>query len=67
MRATEQYPVTCGYVITEAGRLAELTAEFCQCDPKLVGVLFECPECGTVFGSLRNWRQGPPRWDRKPD
>lgn len=67
MRATERYPSAGRYVITEAGRLGLLTGDDCRCNPKMVGLLFECCECGTVYGSLRNWKQEPPRFDRKPD
>ena len=42
-----------GYVITEQGRLDAHTAADCKCNPRLVGLLVECPECGTVYGSLR--------------
>lgn len=40
--------------ITEQGRLDLVTAETCVCNPRLAGLLFECAECGTIFGSLRN-------------
>ena len=42
------------YVVTEQGKYDLLTADTCQCDPKLAGLLFTCTECGTVYGSLRN-------------
>lgn len=43
----------CGYVITEQGRLDLYAGDLCRCNPRLAGLLVECPECGTVYGSLR--------------
>ena len=43
-----------GYVVTEQGRLDLLTVPTCHCTPRLEGLLFVCPECDTVYGSLRN-------------
>jgi hypothetical protein len=42
------------YVVTEQGKHDLLCVPTCACDPKLEGLLFMCPECGTVYGSLRN-------------
>jgi len=42
------------YVVTEQGRYDLQCAEACHCDPRLEGLLFMCPDCGTVYGSLRN-------------
>lgn len=41
------------YVVTDAGHEALLHAEQCHCKPKLVGLLIECDECGTVFGHMK--------------
>jgi len=41
-------------VVTEQGRHDLQCAEACQCDPRLEGLLFMCPDCGTVYGTLRN-------------
>jgi hypothetical protein len=43
-----------GYVLTERGRLDLETAEECECSPRLAGLLIECPECGTIYGSVRD-------------
>lgn len=40
--------------ITEKGRYDLLTAETCECKPHLVGLLVECPTCGTVYGHIRD-------------
>ena len=41
------------WVVTELGRTALDTAPLCICDVRLVGILFACPDCGTVMGSLK--------------
>ena len=41
------------FTITELGRLMAETAPPCQCELKLVGLLLECPNCGTVYGNMR--------------
>jgi hypothetical protein len=43
-----------GYVVTEKGKLDAHMPGECKCNPRLVGLLIECPECGTVYGSLRD-------------
>jgi len=43
-----------GFVITEQGRHDLVTAQPCNCNPRLVGLLIECPDCGTIYGSLRD-------------
>jgi hypothetical protein len=43
-----------GYVVTEQGRLDLEQVPTCECNPKLAGLLLECPECGTIYGSLRD-------------
>lgn len=39
--------------VTEKGKHDRLCVPTCACNPRLVGLLIECPECGTVYGSLR--------------
>lgn len=51
------------YIVTEEGRVAAEVAEDCLCRPRLMGLLLECGECGTIFGSIRDdgktgWPQG---------
>lgn len=41
------------WTITARGVSAVLYAEYCACDVKLTGILFTCPECGTVYGSIK--------------
>jgi len=43
-----------GYVLTEQGRLDLLTVATCDCNPRLAGLLIQCPDCGTIYGSLRD-------------
>jgi hypothetical protein len=43
------------WCITEKGHYDLLVAGTCDCDPRLAGLLLECPKCGTVYGSVRNW------------
>jgi hypothetical protein len=66
MRATAEHTASSRYVLTEQGRLDLHTAPRCDCNPRLSGLLIECPKCGTIYGTLRE--QGPwaaPAWDRK--
>jgi hypothetical protein len=66
MKADRRIADIDGYVITERGRLDLHTAPRCNCNPRLAGLLIECPECGTVYGSLRDsaaWGSGA--YDRK--
>lgn len=37
--------------ITEQGRLDLACAASCDCNPRLAGILIQCPECGTVYGT----------------
>lgn len=43
-----------GWVVTEEGRHDLATAPTCNCKPKLDGLLMSCPDCGTVYGYLRD-------------
>lgn len=50
-----------GYVLTEKGRYDIECAPVCHCNPRLSGLLIECPDCGTVYGSVREnmaWGSG---------
>jgi hypothetical protein len=51
------------WTITPRGRrdLDELPT--CLCRIRLEGLIFECPECGTIYGSMRE--QGPGRIARQ--
>lgn len=46
-------PKPARFIVTEKGRLERLTLETCHCQAKLEGLVFACPECGTVFGFFR--------------
>jgi hypothetical protein len=54
MASQRSVPVESGFVITERGRHDLVCAAECKCNPRLVGLLIECPECGTIYGSLRD-------------
>lgn len=41
------------WTITSAGREALAHCDNCLCRPRIVGLLVECPDCGTVYGNLR--------------
>lgn len=45
------------YVLTEKGAFDLMCAPLCSCNPRLAGLLLECPDCGTIYGSIRNWAQ----------
>jgi hypothetical protein len=53
MRPRPKVPPVRAWVITELGRDAAERAEFCACDVKLTGILFTCPDCDTVYGSIK--------------
>ena len=55
------------YVVTPKGHADRQELPTCLCQPKLVGLLFECPECGTIWGSLREQVGFAPGANRKPD
>lgn len=42
------------YILTEQGRLWSVYPIDCLCDVRLVGILFSCSECGTVYGSVKD-------------
>jgi hypothetical protein len=50
-----ELPVTAKdrYWITQLGRDDLRRLETCACVLKLIGLLFECPTCGTVYGHSR--------------
>jgi len=54
VRASRKQEYPDGYVITERGRLDLVAAPVCNCNPRLAGLLIECPDCGTIYGSLRD-------------
>jgi len=54
MRRPESIPIDDGWVITEQGRHDLLCVPTCHCNPRLEGLLFMCPDCETVYGSLRD-------------
>jgi hypothetical protein len=54
VRATQSVPAQSGYVLTEKGRLDIETSLLCHCNPRLSGLLIQCPECGTIYGTLRD-------------
>lgn len=56
-------PVVREWVVTPAGCRAIDQAPLCVCDVKLVGILFACPDCGTVMGSVKDaMRPRAQRW-----
>lgn len=42
------------WAVTDKGREALDRAPLCICDVRLVGILFACPDCGTVMGSIKD-------------
>lgn len=42
------------WLVTDRGREAIECAALCVCDVKLIGILFACPDCGTVMGSVKD-------------
>ena len=61
MSAKSIVAVEVRYVLTDEGREAMRVYATCACRPKMAGLLIQCPDCGTVFGSLRDnadWGRG---------
>ena len=53
MRTDDPYSIVARratYVLTPKGHEALLVDERCSCAPRWVGLLLECPQCGTIFG-----------------
>ena len=46
-------PTGCGFFVTNSGREALSSDDTCECTPSIVGGLFQCQQCGTVYGTLR--------------
>jgi len=65
VRATPSVARDEGYVVTEAGRHDRIVIETCCCNPRLAGLLIECPECGTIYGTLRDSLDRGRGYDRK--
>lgn len=40
--------------VTDAGRQAIVASELCVCDVKLHGITLMCPDCGTLYGYIRD-------------
>jgi hypothetical protein len=66
MRDTPTVTRTHGFFVTPEGHEALMNAGTCMCCIKLVGLLFECEECGTVYGSLRDQVDNGYAGGRKP-
>jgi hypothetical protein len=45
----------CGYYVTLAGHAAITEQPSCVCVIKIRGGMIECPDCGTVYGLLRQF------------
>jgi hypothetical protein len=59
-------PRGCGYRVTQAGHDASIDTEVCSCTLRLQGLMFACPECGTVWALLRGLdNPATPKFDRK--
>jgi hypothetical protein len=66
MKALDSVKPQRGWWITERGRLDLQTCKQCLCNPRLAGLLIECPECGTIYGTLREgWGDGH-GFDKRP-
>lgn len=56
-------PPASRWTITPQGRRAAEVAEHCVCDVKIMGILFACPDCKTVYGSVKDMqRPRAQRW-----
>jgi hypothetical protein len=45
------------WTITQQGRNAINDYDHCVCDVKLMGVILACPDCGTVYGSIKDMKR----------
>jgi hypothetical protein len=55
MNASLSVPTGCGYYVTPAGHAAITEQSSCACVIKIRGGMIECPDCGTVYGLLRQF------------
>jgi predicted RNA-binding Zn-ribbon protein involved in translation (DUF1610 family) len=51
-------PARAGFVVTPKGHQDLVELPTCSCAIRLVGLIFECPECGTIYGSVRDQDAG---------
>lgn len=58
MAADRSLPVTHGWYVTPEGHEALTSADCCLCHIRLDGLIFSCPECGTVYGVMREQDAG---------
>ena len=56
-----------GYIVTPKGQADRRELATCQCEIHLVGLLFECEHCGTVYGHARDQVAGYPQQKRRSD
>lgn len=63
MPASRSLPVGNGYLVTPQGHEDLASAPLCVCNVRLDGLLFSCPDCGTVYGIMRE--QDPGRYARQ--
>jgi len=63
VRQNGKLPPPTRWTITDKGRDAAEHAQLCVCDVKIMGILFACPDCGTVLGSVKDMqRPRAQRW-----
>lgn len=65
MSVRQVYAAHSGYVVTPEGHEDLVHADVCYCRPKLVGLLIECPDCGTVYGYTRDSSMASSPYQRK--
>jgi hypothetical protein len=59
------YAARTAYVVTKRGHEDLVHAELCHCRPKFVGLLIECPDCGTVWGYAKDSALNSPQHHKK--
>lgn len=52
------------WVITDLGRRAYEDLPICTCRPTLTGIMVSCPDCGTVYGYLKDGLANRPKAQR---
>lgn len=63
MTAKRSVPTEVRWVLTDKGREAIDDLPLCVCDVRLHGILLACPDCGTVYGSIKEaTRPRAQRW-----
>ena len=67
MSVRQVYALRSQFAVTRQGHEDLEHAETCHCRPKFVGLLIECPDCGTVYGYTKESSMASSPYYRKSE